>query len=54
MIDATNQTELELIKTLIIDPESKEKYLNFDTAKLKQYIEPVLVFKEKKSINSIE
>ena len=52
MVDAKNQTELDLMKTVIKDPESKEKYLNFDIDKLKQYIEPVLVFKERKTDKS--
>ena len=47
MVDSENQTEVEFIKTLIYNLQNMNKHLNFDIEKLMQYIEPVLVFKEK-------
>ena len=47
MVDTENKTDWELIKNILMDPQSRDKYLNFDINKLMDYIEPVLVFKEK-------
>ena len=55
MIDQNNLTEREIIKKVILNPEDIDdvdnfdyKHLNFDIPKLMQYIEPVLIFNEKR------
>ena len=51
MVDSEDQTDLDIIKPMVLDLLSMDKHLNFDIEKLKEYIEPVLVFKEKKEDN---
>ena len=55
MIDKNNLKEREIIKKVILNPEDMDdienydhKHLNFDIPKLMAYIEPVLIFNEKR------
>ena len=47
MVDTENQADQKLIESMLIYPKRTDKHLNFDINKLMDYIEQVLVFKEK-------